>query len=128
MSSQSLRRSTLAVAVWTAPKTLWALTDALVKRDREKQEENLVSKDFLNSRLDEMKEKQAKADAAEPVEYVESDQFKEAKERLADNPSNSNIDYFSPPPTSAKRQHNHLLKAMQMLLNLTIRVELLLLT
>jgi hypothetical protein len=65
-------------------KNIMGLTQALVQHDRETQEENLVSKDFLDERLNALKDKfkTEAPKAEEPVEYVESPEVVAARERL----------------------------------------------
>ena len=73
------------------------LTKSMVLRDRRKQEENLVSKDFLNEKLDDLKGQRKEDDGSgnERVEFQESDQYKQAKERLA-NGTYDSLSMFKP--------------------------------
>ena len=59
------------------------LTQSMVERDRRKQEENLVSKDFLDQKLKDLqKTKRPDGTSNEEIEYTDSDEFAAAKERL----------------------------------------------
>ena len=83
----------------------------LVQQDREKQEENLVSKDFLDERLNALKDK-FKTEAPEtegPVEYDESPEVVSARERLDSDyydTSESIYNVGTEEPVTAFRQAN----------------------
>ena len=72
------------------------LTQSMVERDRRKQEENLVSKDFLNKKLEDLKETKNSDGSDKPVEYTESDRFSSAKERLMDGTYDTTASMFKP--------------------------------
>ena len=92
-------------------KNIMGLTQALVQHDRETQEENLVSKDFLDERLNALKDK-FKTEVPEPegpVEYDESPEVVAARGRLDSDyyeTSESIYGGATEEPTTAFRQAN----------------------
>ena len=88
------------------------LTKSMVLRDRRKQEENLVSKDFLEEKLADLKAtKDSEANDKAPVEYTDSERFSTAKERLNDGTYNTTDSMFKSGvapsnPTTAFRASN----------------------
>ena len=88
------------------------LTKSMVMRDRRKQEENLVSKDFLEEKLADLKAtKDSEANDKAPVEYTDSERFSGAKERLNNGTYNTTDSMFksgvaSSNPTTAFRASN----------------------
>ena len=70
------------------------MTMAAVDKDRTKQEEKLVSKTFLDEKLNALKDKfkDEETQAAEQPEYVESDALSAAKKRLAGEGENKSND------------------------------------
>ena len=89
------------------------LTKSMVMRDRRKQEENLVSKDFLEEKLADLKATKD-SEANEPVvtpEYNDSPEFAAAKERLNNGTYNTTDSMFKAGvapsnPTTAFRATN----------------------
>ena len=73
------------------------LTQSMVERDRRKQEENLVSKEFLDKKLDDLKAtKNSDGSDKQEVEYTESDRFASAKERLMNGTYDTTASMFKP--------------------------------